>query len=243
MRYWMVIAILVLVSCKKAHERRCVKSAGESTTIEIALDSFDKLELGPNLNYILVQDTVEKMVITGGRNLVNFVESNIVDGRLCITNENKCSFLRSYKHEIDVELHLKDIFDVKYLGSSTLTCQDQLDIPYLTWLSEEGAGSCDLNVKSKVFNMILNGWGECTLNGEAEYLRIILQGYGDGNAYDINVTDSLNVISNSSGIARVRANNIPIRVETKLTGDVLYKGTPSAIEFNQYGTGDLIDQN
>ena len=44
--------IFILASCKKAEDRRCFKSVGDETTVEIELDSFNELFLGPHLNFV-----------------------------------------------------------------------------------------------------------------------------------------------------------------------------------------------
>ena len=58
--------VFILASCKKAEDRPCFKGVGDETTVEIELASFETLFLGPHLNYILVQDTLGKVVLTGG---------------------------------------------------------------------------------------------------------------------------------------------------------------------------------
>ncbi len=66
---------------------------------------------------------------------------------------------------------------------------------------------------------------------------------GFGSAYDLNVIDSLTVISESSELVKVNAEGALMRAETSSNGDIWYIGTPNYIEYHQYGTGSLIEKN
>ena len=106
------ILILLVLGCDKPEDRSCLKSIGDQSTKEVILADFDKLHLGPHLRYVLVQDTVNKVVLSGGANLLNFVTSEITDNKLTIENENDCNFLRSYDEIIVAEVHLKNIINI-----------------------------------------------------------------------------------------------------------------------------------
>lgn len=244
MKYLPIIAVLFLFACKKAEDRRCVKSAGEESSIEVQLTPFEFLDLGPHLKYVLVQDTAEKLVISGGKNLLNFVESSVVDKKLSISNGNKCNFLRSYKHEVTVEIHLKNIYNVHFMGTKGLSCEGSLNLPYLTWVIEDGAGMCDLNLNSDVVYMVIsNGWGRFKLNGSAKYLKMDVRTNGRGDTYDMSVQDSIHLIHSSSELLKINMNGAAARIEIGSNGNAWFTGTPSSLEYNQYGSGELIDQN
>ncbi|MFT5859126.1 MAG: hypothetical protein ACI865_001223 [Flavobacteriaceae bacterium] len=239
-----LLGIIVLLGCKKSEDRACFKSGGEHAVKEISPGAFNQLELGPRIRYILVQDTVEKVIVSGGKNLINFIETNIEDGILTIENTNKCNFLRNLSLEVVVEVHLKSVHYVVFRGTKSLTCRNQLNLPNLTFIIDEGAGLCDLNVNSETFVLVANnGWGNFKLHGVAKYMRLDIRTNGFGNAYDINVTDSLHIISSTSELVKIDANGIPLRAEISSYGDVWYIGAPSSIVYNRYGEGDLVNKN
>lgn len=239
-----ILGLLFLIGCKKSEDRVCFKSGGEHTIKEVSLMSFNRLELGPMVRYILVQDTVEKVVVSGGKNLVNFIETSIEDGKLKIENANKCNFLRNLSLEVVVEVHFKSMFNVLFEGTKPLSCKNQLNIPFLTFVIKDGAGLCDLNVKSDALTLVVtNGWGNFELHGETGFLKLDIRTNGFGTSYDLNVRDSINVISSSSELVKITADTIPLRVEVASYGDVWYIGTPTSVEYNRYGEGELIDKN
>lgn len=233
-----------VISCKKAEDRTCFKFAGDPSEKEILLESFQSLDLGPHIRYELVQDTVEKVVLSGGENLLNLIRVEVVDNKLLIRNENKCNFLRSYKKEVKVTIHLVNIFTLYYSGSKEISCLNQLNLGYLQLIMLDGAGKCNMNVNCSYLNTVVsNSWGNFELHGQTNYLRMNVKANGFGSAYDLNVIDSLTVISESSGLVKVNAEGALMRAETSSNGDIWYIGTPSYIEYNQYGTGALVDKN
>lgn len=245
MRCSIIFILVILISaCKKAEDRKCAKTAGDDTEVQLALTTFNKLDLGPNIRYILVQGSEEKIVIRGGENLINFVTANVEDGKLTIRNNNKCNFLRSYKHVIEVEIHLINIINVLFQGTKELTCKNQLNVPYLTFAIEEGAGACNLNLKcTSLYLGSSYGWGNYSVIGETNYLKVELRDNGFGDLYGLQILDSATVISSSSERLKINIDGTAARIETSSYGDIWYRGIPSFLEYNRYGEGNLIDQN
>lgn len=235
---------LALIACKKSENRQCVKSAGDDTELVHYVDSFNQLDIGPNMKVILVQDTVEKVIVRGGENLVNFIQFDVTDQKMTVVNENKCNFLRSYKHVIEVEIHLINLINVLFKGTKELTCSNQLNLPYLTFLIEEGAGTCNLNLNC--YSLYLGsgyGWGNYEVVGETNYLKVDFRDNGFGDLYGLQILDSATVISSSSERMKINLDATSARVETSSYGDIWYIGTPTFLEYNQYGEGELIDKN
>lgn len=245
MRFLIVISLFsLLFACKKAEDRKCWKSAGEDSSLTIHLPDFKKMTLGPHIRYTLVQDTSCYAIVRGGKNLLNFIQFEMPEEELYITNGNKCNFLRSYKKEVSVELHVRELDFIQYEGTKELICLNTLNQDYTSVVIRDGAGKFNLDINCYNLNFVItHGWGNFNLSGNVNYLRMEANGSGFGNAYSLVINDSVNVISNSSADLRIRANNIPFRVQTNSLGDVYYKGIPSYLEFNKYGEGNLIDEN
>jgi hypothetical protein len=236
--------LLVFTACKKAADRPCFKSVGESTTLEVSVGSFDRMLLKEHLKYVLVQDTVEKVVITGGKNLVNFISVDVTDGLLTVLNENRCNFLRSYEKKVTVEIHFKSLINLEYIGTEDLTNKDTLSLGWFTMLIRDGAGPVKLNFNADaVFATVSHGWGDFTFNGVVNHANLNVRSNGFCDTYGLKVLDSLTVVSNTQGSVKVNANNTILRAETDADGSIYYKGTPISISYHQYGKGELIDAN
>ena len=90
----MTLFLCSLYSCKPPNERNCFKGAGESDSLIVELPHFSKLVLDEHMTFVLVQDTVEKVRIYGGENLLNHIVLNTDNSEeIIISNENRCRFL------------------------------------------------------------------------------------------------------------------------------------------------------
>ncbi len=237
--------ILVLVACKDSEDRSCFKSVGDLGYKEVTLESFDKLYLGPHLKYVLVQDTVNKAVIYGGENLLNFIETTIdEEKRLNIRNNNKCNFLRDYDKVVTVEIHVKKISNILFEGTYELSCSNVLVSDYMTLVIRDGAGAVNLNLDAyELWTTVTYGWGNFNFSGNVKYLNLNIDGNGFGSANNLQVADSLHVISNTPEVLQVNADNCIFRAQTLSSGDIWYVGTPSSVTFDTYGTGSVLDKN
>lgn len=238
-----IIALLV-IGCGKPEDRDCFKTVGDDTTLEIVPPSFNKILLREHLEYVLVQDSVEKIVLHGGKNLLNFVNVEIVDDVLEISNENKCNFLRTYKRKIKVEIHFIDLLNIHFEGTEALTNKGVLEFNWLTFLIRDGAGPVKLNFNAQSVNAtISHGWGDFTFTGNVGYANLNVRSNGYCDTYGMQVQDSLTVISNTQGSVKVNANNVKLKAQIDADGDIYYRGIPTSIKLNQYGNGELINDN
>ena len=235
---------LLLGSCKKAENRSCFKSIGKATEKTIELTSFDKLFLKEHIEYILIQDSTDKLVITGGKNLVNFIHWSIDDNQvLYLENDNKCNFLRKLDQIITCEIHFTSLYNIQFEGTEAMKSIDTLISPYFTLLIRDGAGSVNLTLKSIAINAdISHGWGDYTLSGKTDFARIAARSNGFCDVQNLKIKDSVFVSSESVGKIKVSANGIPLRGEIKSFGDIWYYGTPTVISVKESSTGKLIKQ-
>lgn len=247
MKYFAMIAFLVVLAaaCKKAEDRRCWKSTGDETTVEVPVNDFDRLMLHGHISYVLIQDSLDKVVIKGGKNLVKFIECNVSsDGLLEIKNTNKCAFLRSGKKELIAEIHCTSMSNIRYEGTEYLKSVGTIHSPYFALLVRDGAGPVDLTLNSIVIDAdISHGWGDYTLHGSTSYARIGARSNGYCDVFDLQINDSVYVASETPGNIKVKANGIPLRGYIKSSGDIWYKGVPSEIDVYRTGEGEVLNKN
>jgi hypothetical protein len=235
---------LIIFSCKKAPNRTCFKSTGKEVRVEIALNSFNRLELYEHLEYELIQDSLDKVVVIGGSNLVNKVSASIEDNSLILKNENKCAFLRSYKKVIKVEIHLTNLTTLNYYGTEPVTNLNKLKFSNFNLTMKNGSGKINLNLDAdQLFANVSSGYGDFVMNGTANYANIQVKSNGFCNTNGLVVLDSITVVSNTPAVLKINANLVDLRAEIKNGGDIYYIGVPSIILLNQYGKGSLINKN
>lgn len=240
----LIVASVFVFGCKKASDRSCVKSAGEEITVERELDDFNLLYLGSHLNINLVQDTVNKVLIHGGENLINFIRTDVENGKLYIVNENKCNFLRSYKKKITVELHLKKVRNIEYDATEPVFCENQIVTDYMTVTINESAGRFYLDISAlELHTFARNNWGNFEITGNTNYLRIYTRGNAFGNTFGLNVADSIYIINDSGEDVDVNADGVFLRSQILSTGNIGYIGNPTQIDHTSFGEGELLNKN
>ena len=238
------ILLVTVFGCKKAEDRRCFKSVGESASKEVVVDKFDKLFLGAHIKFELIQDSEEKVVLKGGKNLLNFITTDVTDGILRIENKNKCNFLRSFSKIVTAEIHLKDIVNIEFEGTEELACLNQLNVGDLAVTIRDGAGKFNMNLNANSLHFVItHGWGNYALRGQVNYLNMEVRSNGFGTSYGLSVADSVLVKSSSTENLMIHADGCLLRTQTFEAGDIWYKGNPSLIEHHSYGEGQLINKN
>lgn len=239
----LLISLGLLFSCKKAEDRTCFKSIGKTAERTVDLPDFEKLLLREHMQFVLVPDTVNKLVITGGKNLINLIHWNVdIEKMLELRNENKCNFLRNLsKNKVKVEIHYVNLYNIRFEGSDSLTNVGTLNAPYFTLLVRDGSGSVNLKLNSEIISAdISHGWGDYTLSGATKYARIAARSNGFCDVQGLDIQDSVFVSSETSGTMKVNADAIPLRGELKGNGDIWYWGTPSLISVSELSAGKLV---
>ena len=239
-----ILISLIFFSCEKASDRACVKGVGTETVLEQDLGEFNQLYLGPRIRFDLVQDTVNRVIIRGGENIVGFVKSEIVDGKLFITNENKCNFLRSYKKKITVELHVKKLQNIEFDATEPAYCLNKLSTDYLSVTINESAGRFHLDVNAEVLYTVVNrNWGNFEVEGNVNYYKAHLRGNAFGSTIGLVVQDSIHVITRSGSDLDINADGVLLRSQIYSVGNIGYIGTPAIIDHSSFGEGQLLNKN
>ncbi|MEJ6797456.1 MAG: DUF2807 domain-containing protein [Crocinitomicaceae bacterium] len=240
-----LLLVLFALGCKKSEDRSCWKFNGSTIDKKVDLSDFHKIDLGAFLNYHLIHDSSSFVVLTGGENVLNSVCTTVIDGRLTITNENKCKFLRSLKKIISVEIHYKSLDEIIYQGSYSLTNEGTLSSPKLDVILREGAGSLDLLVNC--INLEVSAepsWTDYAIRGNCNYARLSAKGNAFGDTRELQVLNDLIVISKGTNDLKIRTNSANVlKCETWSSGNVYYTDTPGSIEWSNYGTGKLLQGN
>jgi hypothetical protein len=244
MKFLLVIfGIAFLFACKKAEDRACVKKTGALAERSVTVQNFNRVFLKEHIDYVLIQDSTNKIVIRGGRNLLNFITIEEDNGLVSISNHNKCNYLRHYA-KVKVEIHYTNLINILYEGTETCTNVDTLKTDYLTLTLKDGGGQMDLCIDVLDVNAVnTNGWGDLRLTGKTVTTKMQISGDGCFDCQYLQTQGMLNVISSSSRPQKVKASAIPLKAEINGIGNIEYFGFPSTIYLSRYGTGELINRN
>lgn len=242
MKLAVFILLIGLVACKKAEDRSCLKFNGADGEKNIALSDFNKIYVGPYLDFVLVQDSLDFIRLVGGENVLNLVKTDIVDQELSITNENKCRFLRKGSKHIKVEIHFTNLSELFFEGSGTMTNQGILNLPYVEIILNEGSGTVDLAIESHTLRISAEpSWANFILRGHCKNAELSVKGNAYGDTRGLQVDTLITVKSRSSADLYINGNNTGVlKCESWGNGNVYYTGTPFWIDNKNYGEGRLL---
>ncbi len=246
MRQLLVLGLLIFIfsSCKKANERTCWKSAGVQSTKIIPVAAFEKLELYEHIKYTLIQDSLNFVEIKAGKNLIDLIDVNSANSILKIENLNRCNFLGYQKRKVAVEIHVRNLKYIYFKGTDSIVNKEILNLDNLTVVIEDGAGSIDLNLNANKLNFTVpHGWGDFKLRGFTNFFRVDIDGSGYFDTRELQVQDSISVISISPILSKINAENCKLKVELNGEGDLWYYGNPTILLKNEYNSGRVIKKD
>jgi hypothetical protein len=232
-----------IFACKKAAERTCWKGSGGMTDTTIFVQDFSKLTLNENINYEIIQDSLNKIEIIGGQNVIPFVKVEIqTDGTLSISNSNKCNFLRYKSQTVKVKIHCKNLSYLTYKGTEDLVSEDTLSFNNFQFFMVDGGGSIHLklNVSNSLLGYVSHGSGDFHLEGIANKASLNIMTQGSCDTRKLKVLNTLSIVSNANSPCYINTDNSILKAEITGQGNIYYQGTPSSLFFNQIGVGELI---
>ncbi|MBX7183150.1 MAG: DUF2807 domain-containing protein [Bacteroidia bacterium] len=217
------LLILGISSCKDTVED-CFKSTGSIAREERFVSDFDSIRLEDNVNIILIQDTLNKVIIEAGENLIPKIRSTVENRALILKNENHCNWVRKLNVPVNAYVHFKDISALNNLGVADITNQDTI------------------NIKGHAIDIRILGSGDIRLNGNFDWIygRVLVS---IGNLYLSGKSGGLELYCD--GTSLVRAENLETQfasVETYLPGDV-YVNAKEQLSAKIYWEGNVYYRN
>jgi hypothetical protein len=236
----LILTFVLLCSCKK----NALFDSGKTITREVSIQEyFSCIDVKKTFDITLVQDTIQKVLITCGENLQSLVSANVTDSTLVLDNDVKYKWSRRYE-KIKLEVHLMvtpriDAHEPINLKTRGVLEGDNFTFKDWSRISEADVEldvkSCEIfmvsdnfgyiKLKGKTTRAYLEGWGTCRLRADSLIItNCYVQHRGMNDVY-VNVTDQL-------------------VVSLEFTGNVCYTGHPGQLIIEkQTSTGRLIDVN
>lgn len=230
--------ISFLSSCKKDHMGDCFVSTGLITKEKREIVPFDSIRIGRRMQLILVEDTVNYVVVEAGRNLLDNITTTMNNGLLSIENTNKCNWTRSYKYPVNIEVHFTSLRHVLVEGSTNVESKDTLHQNELTFEFRDSAGDINLLVNNQKLNIIQHtGASDIVVKGETEDLSVYMASLASGD-YDELLARTVYVQTLSSSFCRVYASETFYFVVDG-NGSIYYKGNGVVTHFERNGAGNI----
>ena len=233
--------ILIIVSaCKKPSDRPCYKSFGEASEKEIPLDSVNRFELYKNIKYRFYQDTLKKVVVRGGKNMLNLIDVQTLDYTTTINNNNKCNFLRDADKMIEVDIHYPTYYKIYAEPTDSIIFMDTLKGDYTAIELRNGGGVLDLTVDMNHISLSVSfGVGSYVVRGKSKYSNLSIQNMGRGDALGLK-TKYISVYQNSNNDLYANFDSSEVKILYYANGDVFYSGIPDSLSITGVGDGQVL---
>lgn len=176
-----IVYILISVlffACNSEQADDCFQTTGAIIQQEVMLSNFDKILVNRNIELILKEGAEQKVIIETGKNLLNDVAAVVTDGRLILTDNNTCNYVREYG-VTKVYVTSPNITEIRSSTQYDVRSEGVLTYPTLTILSEDfytpdsfTIGNFYLQLNNDAFTIVFNNISNCFVSGTTNNINV-----------------------------------------------------------------------
>lgn len=234
-----LILILLQWSCTKVKED-CTQK-GEFTSINREVEPFTNVQVGDRIDVILRYDPnkVGQIVLSGPGNLFSGIHTDVQNGKLEISDKNRCKWLRSLKDRVQCEVFVD--FSLKYLYSKddgAFHCADTLKSDHIIFI-HESTHDQEMLVQARAFWIQHKDAGQVNMQGSCDVLEVI--------NYETGIYSGRNFESNYAFIYQYGLNEVHVKSDKTLhckvenTGNIYYHIKPvDTLTVSGKGLGQVL---
>jgi hypothetical protein len=236
MKIWNIFFVgILLVGCKD--DSNCLKSTGEIIKEQRILPYFSVIDIHDNIDLILSNDSLQKIEVEAGKNIIDNIKTEVVNYQLVIKNTNKCNWLRSYDKKIKVYVSQPALVELYNNSYGKISNIEQQLFDTLT-IHNYGNGELNMNIKCHKLKFDSNFFGDINLYGEATDVLIHCFRLARLDTRYLKC-QNMNITLDAEGDVFVNAENSIIgKITSK--GNVYYYGNPPTTNFEDLGEGNFI---
>lgn len=235
---YIYIIFLVLFACNKPDSPDCFKQAGAFAVMELSIGApVREVVIQSPLQVHIRYAPVEKIEIKGPKNLINKISCHHINKALYIKNNNKCNFVRGYKHNINVYIYTPYLEFVRNNAVGEIYVESSVVADTLRIETEAGDIFVDCNMNK--LSGSSHGNGNIYFYGTANQVFIYLFGTCFLYAADGIINGYAYVEQVSVGDAYLNlTDGSLLNYKIYKKGNIFYKGSIS-VDGIRYGSGNL----
>ncbi|MEO0570134.1 MAG: head GIN domain-containing protein [Bacteroidota bacterium] len=227
---------LLTVTLSNAQWKR-VKGNGNTMTIERSVGTYDRVALAGWFDVELVDGNEGELTLTGESNLLEYIKTEVKDGKLTIKQKKGVNLKPSNWNEgILIIVPVESINGVSLSGSGDIVGKTTLKSDNFK-TSISGSGDITLEVEAKSVDASMSGSGDIRLSGTTTDFEVSVSGSGDIRAYDLEA-DFVDAQVSGSADIKVTAKEM-LKARVSGSGDISFKGNPKKINTKSSGSGDI----
>lgn len=225
---------LVLASCGFPVRYTTVRGSGNVITQNRRVSGFDKVELSGVGTLIIEQGTTESLEITAQENLMPYLKSRVMGGKLNLGVEDFVNIQPTA--DIVYRLQVIDLSSIETSGLGDVESASLAANSLRVQISGSGKVTIE-NLQARELKIEVSGLGDIRLTGSVVEQRVELSGAGTYNAGELE-SKSADISISGSGNAVIWAKE-KLNTEISGMGTVEYYGSP-VIDSEISGAGKLI---
>jgi len=230
----LVFLLSTTLSCAQWGNGKKVKGDNNITTITRTTNSYEGLKAAGPMDFKLVQGTEGKVTIKGDANLMEYIVTDVKNGKLVVKVKDGYNLKPS--KAIVVTVPYESINSVSLAGSGDIENSGTIKADDLK-VALAGSGDINLNIESKSLESSIAGSGDIVLIGSTSDLISKIAGSGNFDGSNLDSTNVTVKIS-GSGTSNVICNgDLVVRISG--SGDVKYSGKPTKKDTKTTGSGSV----
>lgn len=228
---------LLFIAVANGQWGKKINGNGNMVTIERTTPDYDAVAVAGWFDVELVEGREGKITLKGEENLLEYIETEVKNGKLVIQVEKGINLKpSSWKSGLLITVPVESIRAVSLSGSGDVVGKKTLKAPHFE-TNISGSGDVSLRIEAESVSTMLSGSGDITLGGSAMDLKVQVSGSGDVKAYDLQA-DNVDVSVSGSADVKVTANKT-LTARVSGSGDVHYQGSPQKVDSKSSGSGDV----
>jgi Putative auto-transporter adhesin, head GIN domain len=225
-----ILMSILIFACNSEQAGDCFQTTGTIIQQEVLVSNFDKILVNRDIELIIKDGATQEVIIETGKNLLNDVEVVVTDGRLILTDNNICNYVRDYGIT-KVYVTSPNITEIRSSTQYDISSDGVLTYPSLTIFSEDFSepdtftnGDFYLQIDNNAFNLVFNSLSNCYISGETNNLNVTF-------AAGISRFEGENLVAQDVTFWNRSSNDMILNPQQSITG--LISGTGNVICVNQ----------
>ncbi len=240
-----ILILLLVFACDSENAGDCFQKTGSIIQQEVSVDTFDKILVNRDIELVIKEGSTQKVIIETGGNLLNDVKAIVIDGKLILTDNNNCNYVRGYGIT-KVYVTSPNITEIRSSTQYDVRSDGVLTYPNLTVLSEDfGApdtftnANFRLQIDNNSFRLVFNNLSNCFISGKTNSLDITFAaGTSRFEGRDL-IAENIQIWNRSSNDMIVNPQQ-EIKGKISGTGNVISVNKPPVVEVEEVYKGRLI---
>lgn len=230
------LVIAFTVSCSAQWGKK-IKGNGNTVTIDRSVGDYDAIALAGWFDVDLVDGKEGEITLEGESNLLEYIKTEVKDGKLVIKVEKGVNLKpSSWEEGIRITVPVETISSLALSGSGDVVGKKTIKTDnFRTAMS--GSGDITVSVEANSVDAVMSGSGDITLSGNTRDFEARISGSGDIKAYELEADNVDATVSGSADIKVTATKMLKARVSG--SGDISYRGNPDKVDTKASGSGDI----